>query len=65
MHAIAHGGCMDIVRESALEADSGREKNLPHRGLEPASVLRLVSQSNALPTEPFSHSLVRLRAMQW
>ena len=56
---------MDIVRESALEADSGREKNLPHRGLEPASVLRLVSQSNALPTEPFSHSLVRLRAMQW
>ena len=25
MHAIAHGGCMDTVRESALEADSGRE----------------------------------------
>ena len=26
MHAIAHGGCIYIVRESALEADSGREK---------------------------------------
>ena len=27
------------------------EKSLPHRGLEPASVLRLVFQSDALPTE--------------
>ena len=25
MHVIAHGGCMDTVRESALGADSGRE----------------------------------------
>ena len=25
MHATAHGGCEDIVRESALEADSGRK----------------------------------------
>ena len=23
MHAIAHGGCADIVRESAVKADSG------------------------------------------
>ena len=41
MHAIVHGGCTDTVRESALEVDW--EKNsLPHRGLEPTSVLRLV-----------------------
>ena len=25
MHAIAHGGCTDTVRESALKADSGRK----------------------------------------
>ena len=25
MHAIAHGGCTDIVRESALEVDCGRK----------------------------------------
>ena len=31
--------------EFALEVDSGREKNLPHRGLEPASVLRLAFRS--------------------
>ena len=53
MHAIAHGGCTETVRESALEVDSGRKKFLPHRGLEPASVLRLVFQSDALPTKPF------------
>ena len=48
MHAIATGGCT----ESALKVDSGTEKNpLPYRGLEPASVLRLASQSDALPTE--------------
>ena len=48
-------GGADTVTEPALEVDSGREKNpLPHRGLEPASVLRLVFQSDALPTELFS-----------
>ena len=26
MHAIAHGGCTDTVRESALEVDSGKKK---------------------------------------
>ena len=42
MNEIAHGGCTNTVREPALKADSGREKNpLPPRGLEPASVLRL------------------------
>ena len=50
MHATAHGGCTDTVRESALEVDW--EKNpLPHRGLEPASVLRLAFQSDAVPAE--------------
>ena len=35
-HAIAHEGCTDTVRESALKVDW--EKNpLPHRGIEPAT----------------------------
>ena len=51
MNAIAHGGGTDTVRESALETDW--EKNpLPHRGFEPASVLRLAFQSDAGPPEP-------------
>ena len=29
MHAIAHGGFTDTVRESALKVDSGREKKIP------------------------------------
>ena len=29
IHAIAHGGCRDTVRESALEADCGRK--IPYR----------------------------------
>ena len=51
MRATAHSGCTDTVREapSALELHSGREKNhLPHRGLEPVPVLRLVFLSDAL-----------------
>ena len=51
MHAIAHGGCTDTVRGSALKVDSGRKNPLPYRGSEPASVLRLACQSDALPTE--------------
>ena len=57
IHAIAHGGCTDTVRQSALEGNSrggggGIKKNpLPHWGLKPASILRLVFQSDALPTE--------------
>ena len=50
MYAIAHGDCTNTVRESALEADSPR-KLLSNRGLEPAAVLRLAFQSDALPTE--------------
>ena len=51
------GGCTDTVQESALEVDSGRKENpMPHRGLEPVSVLRLAFHSDAVPTElsPFS-----------
>ena len=48
MHAIAHGGCTDTVRQSALEFDSGRKIALPPLGLELASWL---FQSDALPTE--------------
>ena len=44
-------GCTDTIRVSALEMDSGREKNLLQQGLEPASVLHLAIQSDALPTE--------------
>ena len=55
MNAIAHGGCTDTIRlrESAPEADSGREKNpWPHRGIEPASVLCLMAfRSDALTAE--------------
>ena len=52
MHAIAHGVCADTVRESALKVESGRKKNpLLHRGLEPASVLRLAFQPDALPAQ--------------
>ena len=35
MHAIAHAGCMDTVRESALEVYCGR-KIICYTGLEPA-----------------------------
>ena len=50
MHVIAHGGCTDTIRESALEDDW--EKNpLLNWGLEPRSLLRLAFQMDALPTE--------------
>ena len=39
----------DTVTESALKMDWDKNR-LPHRGIKPASVLRLASQSNALPT---------------
>ena len=47
MHAIAHRGCTDTVREFALEVDCGTEKSLASPGFEPTSVLPL----GALPTE--------------
>ena len=52
MHAMAHWGCTDTVRESALEVDSGRR--IPCRTVDsnPESALRLAFQSDALPTEP-------------
>ena len=52
MHAIAHGGCTNTVRESALEVDW--EKNpLLHQGLEPASLFGLAFQSDTLPAKLF------------
>ena len=39
----------DTITESALKMDWDKNR-LPHRGIKPASVLRLASQSNALPT---------------
>ena len=52
MHAIAHGGCTDTVKESALKVDSGRKNILPHRGIEPASA---ACRSDALATELHPH----------
>ena len=46
----AHGSCTDTVRKSALEVDWEKHP-LPQGGLEPASVLRLAFQWDALPTE--------------
>ena len=50
MHAIAHGGCANTVRESALKAD-WETNPVHHLGLEPESVLLLTFQSDAVPTE--------------
>ena len=58
MHVIAHGGCTDAVRESAVKDDSCITIPLRHRGLEPVSVLRLILQSDALPYEPFPPSSI-------
>ena len=38
--ATVHGGCTDTVRQSALKIDPGRKDPLPHKGLEPGSVLQ-------------------------
>ena len=61
MHAIAHGGRTNTVRESALKVDSGRQ--IPG-GLEPVSVLLLAYHTDALPTEPspLNVSLCRVHA---
>ena len=51
MYAIAHGHRKRVCTGSWLW-----EKNpLPHLGFEPASVLRLAFQSDALPTELSLH----------
>ena len=50
MHAIAHGGCANTVRESALKAD-WETNPVHHLGLEPESVLLQAFQSDAVPTE--------------
>ena len=38
MHAIAHGGCTDTVKESAPAADSGRKIPCRTRGLNPCHI---------------------------
>ena len=53
MHAIAHGGCAGY-RKRVFTGTWFWEKNLsPHQRLEPASVLLLAFQSDALPTDLF------------
>ena len=68
MSAIAHRGCTDTVREPPLEVDSGEKNPLPHRGLEPASVLRLAYQLSyfaVLTLTTCNSSLERNRMSQW
>ena len=49
--ASAHQCNCNTTRESALEVDSRGRNPLPHRGLEPGSVLHLAFQSNTLPAQ--------------
>lgn len=52
LFATAHVDCTDNTRERVCTESFLREKNpVPHRGLEPASVLRLAFQLDALPSE--------------
>ena len=47
IHAIAHGGCTNIVRKSALEVDSGRKNLFRRRGdSNPHQYFHLVFQSD-------------------
>ena len=50
MQAIAHGGCTDTVRESALKADSGRQ-SLVAPGTRTRVSIAPGFQSDVLPTE--------------
>ena len=51
VHATAHGGCTNTVRDPACTKSWQWEKNpLLHRGLEPLSLLPLVLWSDVLPT---------------
>ena len=52
MHVIAHGGCAGTVRENIYTGSWFWDKNpLPYLELEPAAVLCLAFQSDALSTE--------------
>ena len=54
MHAIAHGGCTDTGKVSALKVDWRRRKKIPCRTVDSnlrRYQLRLTLQSDALPTE--------------
>ena len=52
MHVIAHGaGAVCTPEQSLRWMLTLGEKSLPHRGLEPTSVLHLAFRSDAIPTE--------------
>ena len=51
MHAIAHRGCTDTVRASALDADSGRKIPCRTRDSNLCQYCIWLFQSDALPTE--------------
>ena len=68
MHAIAHWGCTDTVREPALKVDASRKKThtktcRTREGLEPVSVLSLAFQSDALPIELFPAVVIMITAV--
>ena len=50
---IAHGDCMDIVRESALEVDSWRKIPCRNGDSNPRQYCTLAFQSDVLPSEVF------------
>ena len=50
MHAIAHGGCMATIRESALKVDSREKNGLLHWRLKPMIILHQAFWSDVLPT---------------
>ena len=54
MHVVAHRGCTNTVRESAMKVDSGENVGkIPcwRREIESESVLRLAFRFDALPTD--------------
>ena len=63
--ATEHGQWANTVRESTLKMDSWREKNFPHRGIKPASVLLPSFGSDTLPTELFRPSFNSLSGSSW
>ena len=44
----AHRGCMNTVRESTLQVDSGKKNPLLQWGIKPVSVMHVAFQSTAL-----------------
>ena len=63
MHTIAHWGCMNTVRESALKVD-WEENPLLHQGIGPASVFCLAVQSSTLHIELFCPAIIIIMLFQ-